>query len=62
MRIDETDVLDGADAADVAEQRAELDDDASYGSTVGSLDELPLEADPADVAEQGLAVPHDDER
>ena len=60
MRIDETDVLDGADAADVAEQRAELDDDASDGSPVGSLDELPLEADPADVAVLDVRLPDGD--
>lgn len=58
MRIDETDpgTLE-ADPADVAEQRAELDD-----APVDGVDELPLEADPADVAEQGRAVPYDDER
>ena len=62
MRIDETgtDTLDSADAADVAEQRAELDDDDAYDARVG--DDLPLEADPADVAEQERAVPYDDER
>jgi hypothetical protein len=61
MRIDETgtDSLDSADPADVAEQRAELDDDAFDGDPG---DDLPLEADPADVAEQGRAVPYDDER
>ena len=64
MRIDETDpgTLE-ADPADVAEQRAELDD-APLDDTVDGTDvgELPLEADPADVAEQGRAVPYDDER
>ena len=60
MRIDETDpgTLE-ADPADVAEQRAELDDATVDGPDV---DELPLEADPADVAEQGRAVPYDEER
>ena len=51
--------LDTANAADVAEQRAELDDDAPDGN---DRDDLPLEADPADVAEQERAVPYDDER
>ncbi len=61
MRIDETatDALDSADAADVAEQRAELDDDA-FDTVPG--DDLPLEADPADVVDQERAVPYDDER
>ena len=59
MRIDEpgADTLDSADAADVAEQRASLDD-----ATFDDIDrELPLEADPADVAEQDAAVPYDDD-
>ena len=62
MRIDETgtDTLDSADAADVAEQRAELDDNDSFDAD--TRDDLPLEADPADVAEQERAVPYDDER
>ena len=51
--------LDTADAADVAEQRAELDYAADGDD---DRDELPLEADPADVAEQDAAVPYDDER
>jgi hypothetical protein len=61
MRIDETgpETLDSADAADVAEQRAELEDDSFDADT---RDDLPLEADPADVAEQERAVPYDDER
>ena len=46
--------LDTADAADVAEQRAELDYAADGDD---DRDDLPLEADPADVAEQGRAVP-----
>jgi hypothetical protein len=65
MRIDETGpetldsaVLDGADPADVAEQRADVDDSVFDADP----DELPLEADPADVAEQGRVVPYDDER
>ena len=60
MRIDEPgpDTLDSADPADVAEQHAELDDDAFDDDGV----DLPLEADPADVVEQGRAVPYDDER
>jgi hypothetical protein len=52
-------ILDAADPADVAEQRAELDYDAPGSDERG---DLPLEADPADVAEQELAVPYDDER
>jgi hypothetical protein len=62
MRIDEpgSDTLDSADPADVAEQHAELDDDAFDDDRGG--DDLPWEADPADVAEQGRAVPYDDER
>ena len=62
MWFDETgtDPLDSADAADVAEQRAELDDDNTFDARSG--DDLPLEADPADVAEQERAVPYDDER
>ena len=54
------DTLDSANAADVAEQRAELDFDGSDGSD--DRDDLPLEADPADVAEQERAGPYDDER
>jgi hypothetical protein len=54
------DALDAANAADVAEQRAELDDVFDGGPD--DRDDLPLEADPADVAEQGRAVPYDDER
>jgi len=63
MRIDEpgSDTLDSADPADVAEQHAELDDDA-FDDDLGDRADLPLEADPADVAEQGRAVPYDDER
>ncbi|HEX5813432.1 MAG TPA: hypothetical protein VFY38_15100 [Pseudonocardia sp.] len=60
MRIDEPGsyTLESADPADVAEQHAELDDDA-FDDDLG---DLPLEADPADVAEQWRAVPYDDER
>ena len=53
--------LDSANAADVAEQRAELDYDASDGDQDDRHD-LPLEADPADVAAQDRAVPYADER
>jgi hypothetical protein len=53
--------LDTANAADLAEQRAELDYDAPDGAD-DERDDLPLEADPADVAEQDRAVPYDDER
>ena len=61
MRIDEPgpDTLDSADPADVAEQYAELDDDAFDDDRGG---DVPWEADPADVAEQGRTVPYDDER
>jgi hypothetical protein len=75
MRIDPlsdaADPTDFANSADVAEQRAELDadpDDAGFaetsriGTATGGRTELPLEADPADVAEQDVAVPYDDER
>jgi hypothetical protein len=51
--------LDSANAADVAEQRVELDDGALDAD---DRDDLPLEADPADVADQDRAVPYDDER
>ena len=63
MRIDEpnSDTLDSADPADVAEQHAELDDDA-FDDDRGSGADLPWEADPADVAEQGRTVAYDDER
>jgi hypothetical protein len=54
------DTLDSANAADVAEQRAELDD--AFEGGPDDRDDLPLEADPADVAEQDRAVPYDDER
>ena len=61
-----SETLDTANAADVAEQRAELDYGASDGEPGGESDgdrgDLPLEADPADVAEQERAVPYDDER
>jgi hypothetical protein len=53
--------FDTANAADVAEQRAELDYDAPDGAD-GDRDDLPLEADPADVVDQDRAVPYDDER
>ena len=61
MRIDEPgpDTLDSADPADVAEQHAELDDDAFDDDRGG---DVPWEADPADVAEQGRTVSYDDER
>ena len=55
-------ILDSADPADVAEQRAELDYGASDGEADDDRGDLPLEADPADVAEQERAVPYDDER
>lgn len=60
MRIDEPGsyTLESADPTDVAEQHVELDDDA-FDDDLG---DLPLEADPADVAEQWRAVPYDDER
>jgi hypothetical protein len=67
MRIEEP-AVDTADAADVAEQRAGLDDTAFDETAlddtpfVGSRTELPLEADPADVVEQDADVPLDDER
>jgi hypothetical protein len=63
MRIDET-AVETANAADLAEQRAELDDGSFDGESGGraSLTDLPLEADPADVAEQDAVVPYDDER
>jgi hypothetical protein len=72
MRIDEsgTDILDSANPADVAEQQAELDDSGldDSGLDDSGLDDgptsdrdLPLEADPADVAEQDAAVPYDDD-
>ena len=54
-----SETLDTANAADVAEQRAELDYTADGND---ERDDLPLEADPADVAEQERAVPYDDER
>jgi hypothetical protein len=68
MRIEEP-AVDTADAADVAEQRAELGgldapalDDGGYaGASDAVRPDLPLEADPADVAEQDAAVPYDDE-
>jgi hypothetical protein len=55
MKIEEP-AVDAADAADVAEQRSGPDDDS-----VGGRTDLPLEADPADVAEQDAAVPFDDD-
>jgi hypothetical protein len=58
MRIEEP-TVDAADAADVAEQRSGPDD-AGIGGVEGRTD-LPLEADPADVAEQDAAVPFDDD-
>jgi hypothetical protein len=57
MRIEEP-AVDAADAADVAEQRSGPDD---AGVGVGDRADLPLEADPADVAEQDAAVPFDDD-
>jgi hypothetical protein len=61
MRIDPgiDSAMDTADAADVAEQQAALDD-ASADDLPRA--EMPLEADPADVAEQDVAVPYDEER
>jgi hypothetical protein len=67
MRIEEsgTDILDSANPADVAEQQAELDDsgldDSGFDDGPTSDRDLPLEADPADVAEQDVAVPYDDD-
>jgi hypothetical protein len=67
MRIDEsgTDILDSANPAGVAEQQAELDDsgldDSGFDDGPTSDRDLPLEADPADVAEQDAAVPYDDD-
>lgn len=68
MRFEEP-AVDTANPADLAEQRAELDD---TGLDDPGLDgpapddplrrDLPLEADPADVAEQDALVPYDDER
>jgi hypothetical protein len=62
MRIEEP-AVDTANDADVAEQQAELTDSATDDAPVGSTprSDLPLEADPADVAEQDAAVPYDDE-
>ena len=57
MRIDEP-AVDVANPADVAEQRAVLDDPGAWSTR--RLD-LPLEADPADVAEQDADVPYDDD-
>ena len=53
--IDVTEVAD-ADALRPTDPAGEVDGD------VADRDELPLEADPADVAEQDAAVPYDDER
>jgi hypothetical protein len=61
MRIDpgtET-ATDTANAADVAEQQADLDD-ASADDRPRT--EMPWDANPADVVEQDAAVPYDDER
>ena len=52
-------VIETADAADLAEQQADLDDTSADAFPRA---EMPLEADPADVAEQDAAVPYDDER
>jgi hypothetical protein len=62
MRIEEP-AVDTANDADVAEQQAELTDSAIDDAPVDSTPrtDLPLEADPADVAEQDAAVPYDDE-
>ena len=63
MRIEEA-AVETADAADLAEQRAELDDGSFDGASAdrASLADLPLEADPADVLEQDAVVPYDEER
>jgi hypothetical protein len=58
MRIEDV-AIDTADAADVAEQQAALDDTPADDLP---RTEMPLEADPTDVAEQDVAVPYDDER
>ena len=47
------------DAASVVDAN-DLRDDTG-GGLPDESDELPLEADPADVAEQAVAVPYDDE-
>ena len=62
MRIDEpgADILDSANPSDVAEQQAQLDDPGFDDGPTSDRD-LPLEADPADVAEQDVAVPYDDD-
>jgi hypothetical protein len=62
MRIEEP-AVDTANDADVAEQQAELTDSAIDDAAVNSTphSDLPLEADPADVAEQDAAVPYDEE-
>jgi hypothetical protein len=52
--VDRSAVVDADDLRDAAGSLDE--DDAAPGSG-----ELPLEADPADVAEQDVAVPYDDE-
>jgi hypothetical protein len=75
MRIEpqpDAEPTDFANSADVAEQRADLDDadpdDAGFaetsrtGAATALRAELPLEANPADVVEQDAAVPYDDER
>ena len=61
MRIDPglDAAIDTADAADLAEQQADVDDIPADDLPRA---EMPWEADPADVAEQDAAVPYDDER
>jgi hypothetical protein len=55
--------VDAALVVDADELRDDLADDLRDPDHEGVVerDELPLEADPADVAEQDAAVPYDDE-
>ena len=50
-----------ADAADRAEQQRGVADDDIDPQGDEDAPPLPLEADPADVAEQGVAVPYGDD-
>lgn len=57
LDLDPASVVDANDLRDAT--GVDVADDLD---TVGDAgDELPLEADPADVVEQGVAVPYDDE-
>ena len=49
------------DVADVADADALRDTGTQAAGPVGDRTDVPLEADPADVAEQDAAVPYDDE-